>query len=539
MNNHEYSLAETMLGIDDRLKEDLGPATATLTTAMDDVLNGFYAKVRQTPQLAGFFSSPERMLAAQGAQKKHWARIFQGEFGPEFVNSVKRIGAAHHKIGLHPDIYMAGYGMALPALLDRLVRSNLRGGLVTKSRLERLARQQSSLIRAIFYDILLSLSVYLDEAENAKTSALREMADKVEAETIVAVNSIAEKAQSMDGNAQKMALSAKAVGSDAQSVSAAIVQVVSSVETVSSATEELTASIHEISSQISKSSQLTNEAVQTSEDCRKTISQLANAVDAIGVVINIITDIASQTNLLALNATIEAARAGEAGKGFAVVAHEVKMLANQTAKSTEEITGRIKEVQAISGRAVESVSKVIGSIGTIDEVSSIVAAAANEQAAATQEIARTVAETAAAAGEVSRRVTSVSQEAINVGDISADVGQLANQVSDAIVDLRYVVDQVIRTATPEVDRRHDLRLPARKPAKVTFAGDTAAAAGTLREITPRGARVDGLPKHAPHEACSIEVGDRTIPAQVQNVRRDATQMVFQEDHEGDFEQIAL
>ena len=193
------------------------------------------------------------------------------------------------------------------------------------------------------------------EAETAKRQALEGMAATVEKETRGAVDTVAVHTQKMDTTAAEMAHSAAQVGADAQSVAAAAQQALSNAQTVAAAAEELAASIREITTQVMQANTVTAHAVKTGATARETILLLSDSVEQIGKVVTLINDIAGQTNLLALNATIEAARAGEAGKGFAVVANEVKNLATQTARSTEEITRQINEIRSTTTRAVEAV----------------------------------------------------------------------------------------------------------------------------------------------------------------------------------------
>ena len=305
-----------------------------------------------------------------------------------------------------------------------------------------------------------------NEAE--RIEALQSMARTVESESGRAVENVSSETSAMTAQAEDMASSARKVEVNSQTVAAAAQEALANAESVSAATEELAASIEEISSRVIDGASTAREAMEVGQESQATIQTLADAAKQIGTVVVLIDDIAQQTGLLALNATIEAARAGDAGKGFAVVASEVKNLASQTAKATGEITEQIHEIQAITQRSVDAVRTMVERIGAIDEISTSVATAVEEQQAATQEIARNVSETASAARDVATNIELVSAEARSNLDSASSVQSASIHVKDAIENLKQVVVRVVRTSAPEVDRREQERKPIREAATLTL-----------------------------------------------------------------------
>jgi methyl-accepting chemotaxis protein len=229
-----------------------------------------------------------------------------------------------------------------------------------------------------------------------------------------AIDGLKGSAFTMSSIAEKTSRQADAVARGAQEASA-------NVATVASATEELYASISEITRQVTRSSGVARRAVDESDQTNRKIQGLAEAASQIGEVVQLINDIASQTNLLALNATIEAARADEAGKGFAIVASEVKNLAAQTAKATEDIAQQVASIQEETGASVEAIGLIARTIREIDEITTGIASAVEQQAAATQEISRNVQQAAGGTNDVSSNITGVNQSASEVGGVALKV----------------------------------------------------------------------------------------------------------------------
>jgi methyl-accepting chemotaxis protein len=196
---------------------------------------------------------------------------------------------------------------------------------------------------------------------------------------------------------------------------------------------------------VRESSEIAGDAVRQAQKTVARITALSEAATRVGNVVKLITDIAEQTNLLALNATIEAARAGEAGKGFAVVASEVKNLANQTAKATEEISAQIAGIQTATQDSVSAISGIGTTIGEISGIASAIAAAVEEQSAATQEIARNVQEAATGTSEVTSNISTVSQAAGETGAAATQVLSAAGELSSQATVLRQEFESFIHT----------------------------------------------------------------------------------------------
>ncbi|TQF77340.1 HAMP domain-containing protein [Elioraea sp. Yellowstone] len=282
-----------------------------------------------------------------------------------------------------------------------------------------------------------------EEARQERRRAMLAAADRFEAEVGSVVKGVAASATELEATATGMAAGAEETSRQVTAVAAAAEQASANVQTVAAAAEELAASIAEISRQVAESTRIASEAVAEATRTNATVESLAASAQRIGEVVRLINDIAGQTNLLALNATIEAARAGEAGKGFAVVASEVKNLASQTAKATEEIGGQIAAVQGETGRVVEAIRAIGGTIEKISAIAASIAAAVEQQGAATQEIARNVQQAAAGTGSVTANIASVNEAAASSGAAAAQVQSAAGELSRGAETLRAQVERFL------------------------------------------------------------------------------------------------
>ncbi|CAO3352137.1 methyl-accepting chemotaxis protein [Azospirillum palustre] len=269
--------------------------------------------------------------------------------------------------------------------------------------------------------------------EEERIQAMRQLADRLEQRIGGILRTVTGEARVLQQAAKMMTDTADQTNLRSEAVAAATQQTSASVETVAAAAEELSASVEEIGRQVSQSTGIAEEAVERARHANAKVDGLAAAARQVGDVVQLINSIASQTNLLALNATIEAARAGEAGKGFAVVASEVKNLANQTAKATEEISAQITAIQAATGEAVSDIQGITRVIESMNDIATGIAGAVSQQAAATGEIARNAQQASTGTRDVNHNITSVSAAAGETGTAAKNVLNASTTLSQEAV----------------------------------------------------------------------------------------------------------
>lgn len=325
------------------------------------------------------------------------------------------------------------------------------------------------------------------DAALERVAALREMADEVEAAAHRSSDEVTATTMEMAGEATGMADAADSVGVHAETAVRAAGDALASAQTMAAAAEELAVSIGGITERVNEASDTTRAAVEESDAAQQAIRHLRSEVEQVGQITSLIADIASQTHLLALNATIEAARAGESGRSFAVVAGEVKKLAGQTEKATEEIARQIAQIQQATTDTVGAVARISGKVGQIDEVSAAIAAAMEQQSDATREISRSVAEAATAAQSVTEVMAGVLQIAAEASGkarrLRAEAGGLAERASHS----RSSMVHSVRTSVAEAERRTHHRRTVDEPCELLIAGEVHA--GQVVDLSEQGARV--------------------------------------------------
>jgi methyl-accepting chemotaxis protein len=283
------------------------------------------------------------------------------------------------------------------------------------------------------------------ELQAARRVELHNLAESFEAAVGNIIENVGSASSELENSAIILTKSSAATQQLSTVVAAASEETSTNVQSVASATEEMASSINEIGRQVADSTRIANEAVDQAQKTDGRIAELSLAANRIGDVTKLITTIAEQTNLLALNATIEAARAGDAGRGFAVVAQEVKALAAQTAKATSDISTQITGMQAATQESVLAIKEIYGTIGRVSEIAAAIAAAIEEQGAATQEIARNVQQAAIGSTQVATSIADVNRGAGDTGSASSQVLSSAQLLSNENKRLKAEVVKFLAT----------------------------------------------------------------------------------------------
>jgi methyl-accepting chemotaxis protein len=447
MQNDNYSISQRtdFLNIDDDSKAILREMTPMIKSILPNILDGFYNHVRAWSDVSKFFANEAQMGSAKNAQLKHWTAIAEGEFSTEYVNSVRRIGQAHSRIGLEPRWYIGGYTFIITEISKAIIAQiNNSKSMFGKSNIvEKVQQQVSAFTKAAMLDMDFAISIYLEEETIKRDNLVKTIAGKFESSVSKVVESVAAASTELSVTSKAMSEIAESSSEKATNVAAAAEQTNENVMIIADSSKEMSASVQEIASQISMNTKSASNAVNMVGHSVNTLHELSAASEKIGAVVSLIADIASQTNLLALNATIESARAGEAGKGFSVVATEVKNLAGQTALATEEISKQIHQMQSATNNAVDAISSIQKTIEEINSVSIAINAAIEEQTSTTAEISRNTQEASVGTSMVSRDIVEITVSSEETGAAARDVVSAAYDLSKQAETLRSEVEQFI------------------------------------------------------------------------------------------------
>jgi len=331
---------------------------------------------------------------------------------------------------------------AMTAAMSELAQGRLETEIPAQGRRDEIGAMSAAV--QIFKENALAMRRLEQETERLaasaraeKQAAMNQMADAFEASIGGVVENVASASVEMEASAQSLARIAERTTGQAVIVRGATEEAAGNVQTVAAASEELAATVGEIARQVSASNDIARRAVEQAEDTNGRVQGLSAAAQEIGAVVRLINDIAARTNLLALNATIEAARAGDAGKGFAVVAGEVKQLAAQTAKATQEIGAKVQEMQTATAASVTAIHAIGETIGEMNQIATGIASAVDQQGAATREIARSVQSVAAGTQEVVSNIAGVNEA-------SGETGAAAGHLLTAAGGLSREADQLKR-----------------------------------------------------------------------------------------------
>jgi methyl-accepting chemotaxis protein len=432
-----------LLQIDEPTRATLREMRPFIAKMLPGILARFYDKVRNSDPACGIFKDGV-MQEAIRLQLEQWDLLAAGDFGLPYLNVVARFCEHNQRAGVAPQWYVGCRLMFIADQLMKAVDSEVeipRFGRAAREARDKKTAMLNAIAKANMLDTENVVATYFGANRRLRKDAVAEASERFR----VIITSLSSASSQLESTARALSDNAGNTTRLASVVASASEDASNNVQSVASATEELASSVREISTQVQESNRIAASAVKQADETDARINALSQAANRIGDVIKLITSVAEQTNLLALNATIEAARAGEAGRGFAVVAQEVKALASQTAKATDEIGVQIAGMQTATQEAVGSIKMISSTIGKISEITTAISAAIEEQGAATQEISGNIQRTANGTSQVAGTIAEVSHGANQTGAASSQLLSSARQLSESTTSLQAEIDGFLKS----------------------------------------------------------------------------------------------
>ncbi|MEM9630934.1 MAG: globin-coupled sensor protein [Pseudomonadota bacterium] len=435
-NNLNERLKFLRLSEDDRaMARSLWPA---IEKELPEILKAFYAHVDTVPHLAALVGEQQSRLVK--AQLAHWKTLFFEGTSRNYLERSERIGLAHVRIGLDPSWYIGGYSFALTHLTHVLMKKRF---MSKGKRTDAI----NVVTKLVMLDMDLAISTYHEkmvadavEREEQLKEAIANFEDALGG----AVGALGTASEDLEISSSSLRQETVAIGERMFKMDSSSAETASGVQSSATATEEMSASITEIGRQAGQSREMAQKAVEGAQSTNESVTKLAGFADQVGSVIGLISDIAEQTNLLALNATIEAARAGEMGKGFAVVAAEVKELASQTTKATEEITDQIASIQQATRESVHEIEGITSTIGALSEIATSIASAVEQQSSATAEISSNVQIAAQGTQAFTDEISAVRGSVDSVEGTVGTIQDMSSSLKDQAARLGDEADRFFR-----------------------------------------------------------------------------------------------